>query len=251
MNKVPKLSIHGLTDEGLVREHNEDYISWDTGKGLVILADGMGGHNAGEVASELAVKSISAALEEVLSPEVKDTCEVNFEDAVKEAVVYANDEINQHAKEHPECHGMGTTVVMALFQDESVILGSVGDSRIYRFREGELKQVTTDHSLVQEMIDNGYMSEEEALNSTNRNLITRALGIADNVEVDVVRHETQADDIYLLCSDGLSDMVLDEDIFSVLVKARNDIERACQDLVELAKQNGGHDNVSVILAMLK
>lgn len=251
MNTVPKLKIHGLTDEGLVREHNEDYISWDDEKGLLILADGMGGHNAGEVASELAVKSITSALEDVLSPEVKDTCEVNFEDAVKEAVVYANDEINQHAKEHPECHGMGTTIVMALFQDEFVILGSVGDSRIYRFRQGELKQITTDHSLVQEMIDNGYMSEEEALNSTNRNLITRALGIADNVDVDVARHETQPGDIYLLCSDGLSDMVIDEDIFSVLVKARNDINRACQDLVDLAKENGGHDNVSVILAELK
>ena len=251
MNTVPKLKIHGLTDEGLVREHNEDYISWDDEKGLLILADGMGGHNAGEVASELAVKSITSALEDVLSPEVKDTCEVNFEDAVKEAVVYANDEINQHAKEHPECHGMGTTIVMALFQDEFVILGSVGDSRIYRFRQGELKQITTDHSLVQEMIDNGYMSEEEALNSTNRNLITRALGIADNVDVDVARHETLPGDIYLLCSDGLSDMVIDEDIFSVLVKARNDINRACQDLVDLAKENGGHDNVSVILAELK
>lgn len=251
MDNVPNLIIHGLTDEGLVREHNEDFISWDTEKGLVILADGMGGHNAGEVASELAVKSIQAALEEVLLPEVKDSCDVDFKDAVEQAVVYANDEINQHAKKHPECHGMGTTVVMALFQGKSVILASVGDSRIYRFRKGELKQVTTDHSLVQEMIDNGYMSEEEALNSTNRNLITRALGIAEDVNVDVTMDKTLVDDIYLLCSDGLSDMVLDEDIFAVLVKARNDIERASQDLIDLAKKNGGHDNVSVILVVRK
>ena len=251
VNSVPKFMIHGVTDEGLVREHNEDYISWDVEKGLVILADGMGGHNAGEVASELAVNSINEALEEVLSPEIKDSGNMDFEEAVGEAVIYANDEINKHAKEHPECTGMGTTIVMALFHNESVILANVGDSRIYRFRQGELKQVTTDHSLVQEMIDNGYMSEEEALNSSNRNLITRALGIAEEVNVDVASHDTQEDDIYLLCSDGLSDMITDEQIFSVLVKSRDDLERASDDLIELAKQHGGHDNVSVILVALK
>ena len=247
VNKVPQLEIHGATDEGLVREHNEDYISWDVETGLVMLADGMGGHNAGEVASELAVKSIHDALEDVLSPEVKNACDMNFSEAVSEAVIYANDEINKHAKTHPECTGMGTTIVLALFHDQSVICASVGDSRIYRFRQGELSQVTTDHSLVQEMIDNGYMSEEEALNSTNRNLITRALGIAEDVDVDVEQHEVQKDDIYLLCSDGLSDMITDEQIFSVLVKTRNDLERANQELIELAKEHGGHDNVSVIL----
>jgi len=141
VSKTPELDIYGLTDEGLVREHNEDYISWAPESGLVILADGMGGHNAGEVASELAVTSICEALNEVLSPEIKDSCGMDFKEVVHEAVVYANDEINQHAKEHPECSGMGTTIVMALFHNDSVILASVGDSRIYRFRKGELKQV--------------------------------------------------------------------------------------------------------------
>lgn len=245
--KTPKLDIYGLTDEGLVRDHNEDYISWYPETGLVILADGMGGHNAGEVASEIAVNSVSDALEDILSPDVKDACDMDFKEVVNEAVVFANDEINLHAKTHPECKGMGTTIVMTLFHNNSVILASVGDSRIYRFRKGELKQVTTDHSLVQEMVDNGYMSEEEALNSTNRNLITRALGIAEDVKVDVEEHKTEKDDIYLLCSDGLSDMVTDEKIFSTLVKSRHDLKRAADDLVELAKDNGGHDNVSVIL----
>lgn len=251
VNKTPKLDIYGLTDEGLVREHNEDYISWYPETGLVILADGMGGHNAGEVASELAVTSISDALAEVLSPEIKDGCDMDFEEAVHEAVVFANDEINQHAKTHPECSGMGTTIVMTLFHDNSVILASVGDSRIYRFRKGELKQVTTDHSLVQEMIDNGYMSEEEAQNSTNRNLITRALGIAEEVKVDVTQSAIEKDDIYLLCSDGLSDMITDEQIFSALVKTRQDLKRASEELVKLAKDHGGHDNVSVILVACK
>lgn len=251
VTRTPELDIYGLTDEGLVRDHNEDYISWTPESGLVILADGMGGHNAGEVASELAISSINAALEEVLSPEIKDSCDMDFKEVVHEAVVYANDEINQHAKAHPECSGMGTTIVMTLFHDDSVILASVGDSRIYRFRKGELKQVTTDHSLVQEMVDNGYMSEEEALNSNNRNLITRALGIAEDVKVDVTEHEIEKDDIYLLCSDGLSDMIDDELIFSTLVKSRQDLKRATEELVKLAKEHGGHDNVSVILVACK
>lgn len=251
VNKTLELDIYGLTDEGLVRDHNEDYISWAPESGLVILADGMGGHNAGEVASELAVTSISEVLNEVLSPEIKDSCGIDFKEVVHEAVVYANDEINHHAKEHPECSGMGTTIVMALFHDNSVIFASVGDSRIYRFRKGELKQVTIDHSLVQEMVDNGYMSEEEALNSNNRNLITRALGIAEDVKVDVTVDETEKNDIYLLCSDGLSDMIDDELIFSTLVKSRQNLKRAGEDLVKLAKEHGGHDNVSVILVACK
>ncbi len=251
VNKTQILDIYGLTDEGLVRDHNEDFISWSQKSGLVILADGMGGHNAGEVASELAVTSVTEALEEVLSPDVKDACEMDFKEVVHDAVIFANDEINLHAKTHPECTGMGTTIVMTLFHNNKVILASVGDSRIYRFRKGELKQVTTDHSLVQEMIDNGYMSEEEAINSTNRNLITRALGIAEDVNVDVTEHSVEKKDIYLLCSDGLSDMITDDKIFSILVKSREDLERAGKDLVELAKEHGGHDNVSVILVACK
>ena len=251
VSKTEKFEMYGLTDEGLVRDHNEDYISFQNEMGLVILADGMGGHNAGEVASELAVSSINDALEEILSPEVKDTCDIDFKEVVHESVIFANDEINLHAKTHPECKGMGTTIVMALFHDDAVILASVGDSRIYRFRKGELKQVTTDHSLVQEMIDNGYMSQEEAMSSTNRNLITRALGIAEEVKVDVTQEEIEKDDIYLLCSDGLSDMINDELIFSILVKTRQDLKRASEELVRQAKEHGGHDNVSVILVTCK
>lgn len=250
-NKTPELDIFGVTDEGLVRDHNEDFILTLPESGLAILADGMGGHNAGEVASELAVSSIREALEEVLSPEIKDACDMDFKEVVHESIIFANDEINLHAKTHPECKGMGTTIVMALFHDKKVILASVGDSRIYRFRKGELKQVTTDHSLVQEMIDNGYMSEEEAISSTNRNLITRALGIAEEVKVDVTKDGIEKDDIYLLCSDGLSDMISDELIFSTLVKTRQDLKRASEELVKQAKDNGGHDNVSVILVACK
>jgi protein phosphatase len=240
--KIPKIIINGLTDEGLVRAHNEDSISWSPELGLITLADGMGGHNAGEVASKLAVASITDFLTKPFSPDVK---------VVSKAVTFANTEIYQHAKSHPECSGMGTTIVMALFHHTSVILANVGDSRIYRFRKGELKQLTTDHSLVQEMIDSGYMSEKEALESNNRNLITRALGVAEDVKVDVAEYKIEKNDIYLLCSDGLNDMVDDEHIFSTLVKTRNNLERASAELVNLAKKNGGQDNVSVILVACK
>lgn len=240
--KIPKLVINGITDEGLVRDHNEDYLSWLPESGLVTLADGMGGHNAGEVASKLAVTSIMDSLTNLTSPDLE---------VVSQAVTFANNEINEYAKTHPECSGMGTTVVTALFHDDSVILASVGDSRIYRFRKGELKQMSTDHSLVQEMIDSGYMTEKEALESNNRNLITRALGVADEVKVDVAEYKVEKDDIYLLCSDGLNDMVKDKDIFSTLVKTRDDLERGAKVLIELAKENGGKDNVSVILVACK
>lgn len=240
--KIPKLVISGITDEGLVRDHNEDYISCLPELGLVTLADGMGGHNAGEVASKLAVTNILESLTELTIPSLE---------AVTQSVVSANNKVNEHARKYPECAGMGTTIVMALFHDESVILASVGDSRIYRFRKGELKQLSTDHSLVQEMIDSGYMTKEEALESNNRNLITRALGVADEVQVDVAEHEVEKNDIYLLCSDGLSDMVDDKNIFSTLVKTRDNLERAGKDLVGLAKKNGGKDNISVILVACK
>lgn len=242
---MPKLIIQGLTDEGLVRKHNEDTIACETGSGLVIVADGMGGHNAGEVASKIAVNNITESLS------ARADGKPHSAYMVRKAITQANSAIYQHAKEHPACSGMGTTVVAALFQQQSVILANVGDSRIYRFRQGALKQLTTDHSFIQEMIDNGYMTEEDALESNNRNLITRALGIEADVEVDIAEYKIKQDDIYLLCSDGLSDLVEEQSIFSVLVKARNDMERGCKDLVALANENGGHDNISVILVACK
>ena len=247
MNSVPKLIIHGVTDVGLVRDHNEDNIAWEADKGLVILADGMGGHNAGEVASELAVQSIREALEDVLSQDVKEACDVDYKDAVRQAIVYANDQINNKAQLHPEYSGMGTTVVLTLFQGNSVVYANVGDSRIYRYRDDKLEQTTTDHSLVQEMIDNGYMSEEEAQFSMNRNLITRALGIAKEVDVDVNELTVKANDIFLLCSDGLSDLVPNQQISTVISNNIQDLPKAADELIELAKQNGGSDNISVIL----
>ena len=242
-----KLAIHGVTDVGLNREHNEDSIGWDAEMGLILLADGMGGHNAGEVASELAVTTIRDALHDVLTPEIVAADVVNFADAVREAVVYANEEIHEQAHERVDYAGMGTTLVLTLFHNGKVTYAHVGDSRIYRFRHNELVQITSDHSLVQEMVDSGYLSEEEALLSTNRNLITRALGIAPMVDVDIHTEDVENDDIYLLCSDGLTDLVEESDIVDILTQYQPNLGVAAQALVDMANERGGNDNISVIL----
>ena len=245
-----KLAIHGLSDVGLSRDHNEDNISWNHDMGLVMLADGMGGHNAGEVASDMAVTAIHDALMDVLTPEMLETKVIKCEDAVRESIVYANEEIFEQSQQRPECAGMGTTLVLTLFHGNEITWANVGDSRIYRIRNAEIAQVTQDHSLVQEMVDNGYLSEEEALISTSRNLITRALGIAPEVEVDVTTEELDEDDIFLLCSDGLSDLVNDEDILKTTLEHRSNLGDAAKELVGLANEHGGTDNVSVILISL-
>ncbi len=247
-----KLVIHGLSDVGLVRGHNEDKIAWDENLGLVLLADGMGGHNAGEVASELAVNRIIDSLRGVLIPDIEGA--VDRQAAVDEAIQHANNEIVQVALERQECAGMGTTIVLSLFHDESVIFAHVGDSRIYRYRDGELSQITTDHSLVQEMVDNGYISEEEALTSASRNLITRALGISDTVEVDIIESDCRIGDLYLLCSDGLTDLVTDEEISAILEQydqgdgySLGALESIATSLISSANEKGGKDNISVVL----
>lgn len=247
-----KLIIHGLSDVGLVRGHNEDKIAWDENLGLILLADGMGGHNAGEVASELAVNCIIDSLRGVLIPDIEKV--VDRYAAVDEAIQHANNEIVQVALERQECAGMGTTIVLSLFYDDSVIFGHVGDSRIYRYRDDRLSQVTTDHSLVQEMVDNGYLSEEEALTSASRNLITRALGIADTVEVDVIEDDCRINDLYLLCSDGLTDLVTDEEIAGIFKQhsygdgySADTLESIAVSLVSSANERGGKDNISTVL----
>ena len=250
LNNGLKLAVYGISDVGLSREHNEDSISWDIDLGLIMLADGMGGHNAGEVASDMAVNAIHDALLDVLTPDMLAANVIKCEDAVRESVVYANEEIHEQAHARIECAGMGTTVVLTLFHDNNITYAHVGDSRIYRIRNGDIKQITQDHSLVQEMVDNGYLSEEEAMMSTSRNLITRALGIAPEVEVDVKTEALEDEDIYILCSDGLSDMVADADILSIVTEYRPNLEKAAEALVNQANQNGGSDNISVILVAM-
>lgn len=239
---VPTLQMSGRTDVGCAREHNEDQIAWDASAGLALLADGMGGHNAGEVASALAIS--------VLHPLLRDLPADTLEQEVgmQNAVADANTEILHKAASDVVFNGMGTTLALVLFRDNGVMVGHVGDSRVYRLRDGRLQQLTADHSLLQELVAGGFMTAEEARLAVNKNVITRALGIEPTVDVEVHHHEIQAGDLYLLCSDGLNDMVTDNTIAQLLLDYKDNLDAAADALVTEANRCGGNDNISVILA---
>lgn len=235
------------THSGMVRSHNEDSIGADASAGIAVLADGMGGYNAGEVASGIAVAMISSELKKELA-RIDDALDVTTaERLVREHSVRANSAIFQAAQNQSQYAGMGTTLVVALWHDNMLIVGHVGDSRLYRFREGKLEQITRDHSLLQEQIDSGLITKEQARHSQNKNLVTRAVGIDPDVEPEVHSYPVEVGDIYLLCSDGLNDMVTDEDMQLTLSSLQANLTLAAGQLVQQANDNGGRDNVSVIL----
>lgn len=246
------LEMTGATDTGRVRERNEDALLYAADLGVVILADGMGGYQAGEVASGLTVDVVS----EVLRTHVQDMSAPPRSDVysgmdglelLRTAIEQANTSVFTHASQDPQCAGMGTTVVCALFSDNRLYAAHVGDSRLYRYRAAEFISLTRDHSLLQEQIDAGLLQEEDARHSSYRNLVTRAVGIDTQVEVETQEFEVQPGDIYLFCSDGLNDMVEDALIGDVLSMFSDNLPLAAQALIEQANANGGRDNVSVVL----
>ena len=244
------------TDTGRVREHNEDAVFANPHLGFVVLADGMGGYNAGEVASSMATTRLASELESALAaraPHANDGPggEAFAGQCLRDAVADANAAIFQAAQDEAGYAGMGTTLVAALFFDDRVAVAHVGDSRLYRLRDGTLSLLTHDHSLLQEQIDSGLLSAEEARHSLNRNLVTRALGVDPLVEVDLAEYLVLPDDLYLLCSDGLNDMVPDEEIALALQTLSGHLELAATQLVEMANDQGGRDNVSVILVKVR
>ena len=253
MSLKGRLRFVGLTDTGKVREHNEDTIAFEADIGLLVLADGMGGYNAGEVASGIAVKTIVNLVREQV--ELQD---LNVQDResglsrptiiLRDAIHRANKIIYQTARTQPQCEGMGTTVVAALFFDNRVTIAHVGDSRLYRQRSDKLEQVTMDHSLLQELVDRGFYSAEEAQRAANKNYVTRALGVEPNVDVEIQESAVQKGDAYMLCSDGLSDMVEDEDIHLTINTFSDNLDTVAKQLIQLANDNGGRDNVSVVMA---
>jgi protein phosphatase len=235
------------THSGMVRSHNEDSIAADAAVGLAVLADGMGGYNAGEVASGIAVAMISAEIKKNLAAIAGELDVATAEKLVGEHAVRANNAIFQASQSQPQYAGMGTTLVVALWHDDHMIVGHIGDSRLYRMRGSKLEQVTRDHSLLQEQIDSGLITKEQARHSQNKNLVTRAVGIDPEVDAEVHSYPVQAGDIYLLCSDGLNDMVTDEDMELTLSSLQANLPLAAEQLVQQANDNGGRDNVSVIL----
>lgn len=244
---MSELLITGLTDPGRMREQNEDSIAMAPEAGLVVVADGMGGHRAGEVASRLAVEAIQRHVVNTLA-EVGANSIGSIEVAlVRDAIQQANQAIYAHARANPEYAGMGSTVVVTLFYDDKLCVGHVGDSRLYRFRDTILEQVTEDHSVVQELVSRGLVTAEEARQSISKNLVTRALGVDSGVEADISEHDVYDDDIYLLCSDGVNDVLADGDIEMMLTEHGRNLETTARRMVDIANERGGPDNISVIL----
>ena len=253
MNLERNLEFYGLTDPGRKRSHNEDSIGSDKEIGVAVLADGMGGYKAGEVASSIAVQMILDELRESLKigSLSDDEGDSGFTEAtikVKLAIEKANKTIYQTAQSQPQCAGMGTTLVTAVFYDNRMTIAHIGDSRLYRLRGADFQQVTSDHSLLQELIDKGFYTPEEAKKSLNKNLVTRAMGIELSVTPDLQEDVVLPGDIYLMCSDGLSDLVDDSEMHETLRAYGTSLESVAQRLIQLANDKGGKDNISVILA---
>ncbi|MES2414315.1 MAG: Stp1/IreP family PP2C-type Ser/Thr phosphatase [Pseudomonadota bacterium] len=238
------------TDTGLARDNNEDAVAFDPATRLCILADGMGGYNAGEIASGMAVAFIKSEMGRWLSQAGRNANAKEVRRAMEICVENANHSIFNAANSNPQYTGMGTTLVVGVFQDDRLMLGHIGDSRCYRLRGTEFQQITKDHSLLQEQIDAGLITPEQALTSLNKNLVTRALGVEDTVMVEVNEHRAEDGDLYLMCSDGLSDMVSHSVIADIMRNAAS-LEQKTVQLVAAANGAGGRDNISVLLAQAR
>ena len=238
------------TDTGLARDNNEDAIAFDPLTGLCILADGMGGYNAGEIASGMACAFIKSEMGRWLSKTGSHANGKEVRRALEICVENANHSIFNAANANPQYSGMGTTLVVGVFQSARLTLGHIGDSRCYRLRGAEFQQITKDHSLLQEQIDAGLITPEQALTSANKNLVTRALGVEDAVLLEVNDYSVETGDVYLMCSDGLSDMVLHADIAGIMLGGASLAQKARQ-LVVAANEGGGRDNISILLVQAK
>jgi len=255
MSLKDKLEITGITDEGLVRDHNEDSIGSDHDLGLLVLADGMGGHKGGEVASAIAVDSILQDLRKILPQIIAGNTDENTgysleSMAVETAIKDANLKIYEAAQNNSKYEGMGTTVVVLLFYDNRLTVAHVGDSRLYRMRDRILEQMTRDHTLLQELVDRGFYTKKEARESLNKNLVTRAVGVNPTVDVDLLEEVALPRDTYLLCSDGLTDMITDDLIEDIQLNYHDNLQKMNKELIKQAKDHGGKDNVSVMLAQV-
>ncbi len=251
MNSQYKLEVANVSDVGCKRLHNEDSTASNESLGILILADGMGGYKAGEVASAIAATNIYKDVKSGLknSKGIDENSGMDRHSIlIRDAVNRANSSIYNMSQTEEQCRGMGTTIITVIAYDDSISIAHVGDSRLYRLRSEDFKQLTKDHSLVQELVDRGLFSVEEAEKNVPKNLVTKALGLEVRVDIDVIEDKLAAGDIYLLCSDGLTDMVKDEEIHLTLSKYSANLARAADKLVRVAKKYGGKDNISVILA---
>lgn len=246
MRRTMKYQFFSLTDPGRVRSNNEDAVTFDENHCVAVLADGMGGYNAGEVASGMATTFIKSELVRWLSSGAQNASADQVARALDICVQKANTSILSAAVSNPQYGGMGTTLVAGIFQGDSLVLGHVGDSRCYRLRSGILSQLTKDHSVLQEQVDAGLMTIEQAAVAPGKNLLTRALGVEEVVQMDVGIFEVAHGDVYLMCSDGLTDMIDTQGIATVL-RSGATLTLMAQEMVSLANANGGRDNIAVLL----
>jgi protein phosphatase len=234
------------TDPGRARDNNEDSLAVDEPTLTAVLADGMGGYNAGEIASGMATAFIKSELSRWLTETGDGAKAREVRRAMEICVDNANRSIFNSANSNAHYAGMGTTLVVGVFRDDRLVLGHIGDSRCYRLRAGLLDQITKDHSLLQEQLDAGLITVEQAATSSIKNLVTRALGVDESVLLEVNEHEVQAGDMYLMCSDGLSDMINDDAIHEI-VASQIPLEERAKQLIDAANESGGRDNISVLM----
>ncbi|MBI1771284.1 MAG: Stp1/IreP family PP2C-type Ser/Thr phosphatase [Burkholderiales bacterium] len=247
------LKFAALSDTGLVRSHNEDAIVVCADYGCVVLADGMGGYNAGEVASAMTAQIIAeylcSKMDAIWFPSMGPR-PLAMARWITESVELANRNVLYTAQTNADCAGMGTTVVVACCLQDKLLLAHVGDSRAYRYRSGALTRLTQDHSVLQEQINAGLVTEEEARYSSIKNLITRAVGTLEEVHTELHTHHTEEEDLYLICSDGLTDMLGHDEIQSLIRQYESDLDRCAEALIDGAKDRGGLDNISAVLFRL-
>ena len=246
---TPRLEMVAVSDRGMLRSGNEDCVAVDAALGLAVLADGMGGHNAGEVASRMAVDTVVAGMRQSLDSNFIPSSDES-RSLVLRHVEHANEAIYAAGSSSRERAGMGTTIVVALWHDAHLTVAHVGDSRCYRLRGDTLTQLTRDHTVVQARVDAGALSFAQARMAAARNILTRALGTEPSVEVDLTTHDCEPGDLWLLCSDGLTEMLDDLEIARVVAEPCSTLQEIADELVRRANDNGGVDNVSVILARL-
>jgi protein phosphatase len=248
----------GISDTGRQRDGNEDYFAMDNALGLYIIADGMGGHSAGEVASKVAVEIIQRNITNWMKRDVQEDELFDFPDNalsrmgnyILSSIKLANRVIYEMSSEYDEYKGMGTTIGVLAIMPSAVISANVGDSRIYLFRAGAMEPLSKEHNMVTEQLEMGLISKEDAKNSPLRHVLTRNLGSLETVNVDVFEIEPRDKDRFLLCTDGLTDLVSDEEILAI-VNQGDDLEHVCRQLVDEANERGGHDNTTVSLVYIE
>jgi len=238
MNKEVNSLVQLLTDVGNFRKVNEDYIDYytDETKRIYVIADGMGGHNAGEIASKLAVENTISYINSLSQLD-------DLEESIRKAVGDSNNKIYELSKSKADLNGMGTTLTACLIKGNDMVIAHVGDSRCYIIKDKAISQVTKDHSLVQQLLDEGSITESEADNHPNRNIITRALGTNSTVDIDVIKMDIKGIEKIILCTDGLSNLVNEQELYDFVMNK----DDCCAELIELSKSRGTKDNISVIV----